>query len=419
MNLMTSLPEIQHRVRHCSGIFGIVLAFNAFGFIHTGAQEARTIQIGVIPGALRYDISRFEVYAGENLEVVFGNNGLMQHNWLLARPGAVDTVVHEAMALGSDGFARQFIPESPQVLRSIPLVEPGQSIALKFSAPSEMGEYPYVCTFPGHGIIMRGVMVVKPVGGGLAAPVRQKADQTEIRNNLAHVTYTNKPEGSPSRPFVIRTFMPDPGLGDEVFPHHGKGQVAQRYSPDTGGDVPGTVPPIPGIPAAVGVNFGHTFSLCFDTTECRLLYTWHQGFLDMEAYWGRGPGGGRKSFDYVPRLIGNILFSASGRHPIQINNQWPKPRFKRISYRDNIPVFTYQCGQSSISESYSILNESQFVLDYQFDTSADESLTLSLPRDLADQVYSLNGEVVDRFAATLQVPPASSVQARFVIHIKK
>lgn len=418
MNLMTSLREIQHRVHCCIRIIGILLALNGIGFIHAGAQDARTIPIRVIPGALRFDVSRFEVYAGEDLEVQFENNGLMQHNWLLTRPGSADTVVDEAMALGSDGFARQFIPESPQVLRSIPLVEPGHSMALKFSAPSGTGEYPYVCTFPGHGILMRGMMVVKPVGDDLADPVRQKVDSIATRNNLAHVTYTNKPEGSPLKPFVIRTFMPDPDLGDEVFRHHGKGLVAQRYSPDTGGDVPGTVPPIPGIPAAVGVSFGHTFSLCFDTTECRLLYTWHQGFLDMEAYWGSGPGGGRKSFDYVPRLIGSILYMASGEHPVKVNNQSLKPRFKSITYRDHVPVFTYQCGQCLIAESYNILNESQYVLKYQIDTSRDESLNLKLPDSLAAEVHSIDGAQVDQSTAEIQVPPASSIQVQFVINLK-
>ena len=28
--------------------------------------------------------------------------------------------------------------------------------------PATPGDYPYVCTFPGHGVMMRGVMHVKP-----------------------------------------------------------------------------------------------------------------------------------------------------------------------------------------------------------------------------------------------------------------
>jgi hypothetical protein len=30
----------------------------------------------------------------------------------------------------------------------------------RFNAPSQPGVYPYVCTFPGHWVIMKGVLVV-------------------------------------------------------------------------------------------------------------------------------------------------------------------------------------------------------------------------------------------------------------------
>ena len=46
-------------------------------------------------------------------------------------------------------------------------------------------------------------------------------------------------------------------------------------------DRPGIVDPTIGIPAALGVNFGDQLSYCWDTTECRLLYAWNGGFLDM------------------------------------------------------------------------------------------------------------------------------------------
>ena len=34
-------------------------------------------------------------------------------------------------------------------------------MSLRFVAPTEPGEYPYLCTYPGHWVIMRGVMVVR------------------------------------------------------------------------------------------------------------------------------------------------------------------------------------------------------------------------------------------------------------------
>ena len=46
------------------------------------------------------------------------------------------------------------------VLWATGLVQPGEAETLRFTAPSEPGDYPYVCTFPGHWIRMNGVMHV-------------------------------------------------------------------------------------------------------------------------------------------------------------------------------------------------------------------------------------------------------------------
>ena len=40
------------------------------------------------------------------------------------------------------------------------VVPTGQSHSLKFTAPKALGDYPYVCTIPGHGILMLGTMTV-------------------------------------------------------------------------------------------------------------------------------------------------------------------------------------------------------------------------------------------------------------------
>jgi len=41
------------------------------------------------------------------------------------------------------------------------MLKPDSAESLRFTAPKKPGEYPYLCTFPGHWVIMRGVMVVK------------------------------------------------------------------------------------------------------------------------------------------------------------------------------------------------------------------------------------------------------------------
>jgi len=41
------------------------------------------------------------------------------------------------------------------------LVDPEGSESLVFTAPTEPGQYPYICTVPGHWRIMNGIMTVE------------------------------------------------------------------------------------------------------------------------------------------------------------------------------------------------------------------------------------------------------------------
>lgn len=58
-------------------------------------------------------------------------------------------------------MAKQFIPASPKVLGAIPLLNPGKTGTLTLNGPLKPGTYPYLCTFPGHWRIMRGVLIVE------------------------------------------------------------------------------------------------------------------------------------------------------------------------------------------------------------------------------------------------------------------
>jgi len=165
-----------------------------------------------------------------------------------------------------------------------------------------------------------------------------------------YITYNNRPVGTADKPLILRTFYPDPGLGREVLANHGLGQRARNYRPGKG-DVAGFADPIRGIPAAIGVNFGPTLSYCWDTTECRLLYAWQGGFLDMKNYWGGPKSGGRKSFGYIPELAGPLVYLARGSHPLALIDQFAgqhKPRFKSMRLVKNIPEFEYEIGDAKV-----------------------------------------------------------------------
>jgi azurin len=94
---------------------------------------------------------------------VFNNDDDMMHNLLVVEPGAADKVGDQAIALGLDGPELNYVPELGEVLFHTALLEPETVEAIYFTVPTTPGEYPYICSFPGHAFTMRGVMrVVSP-----------------------------------------------------------------------------------------------------------------------------------------------------------------------------------------------------------------------------------------------------------------
>jgi len=148
--------------------------------------------------------------------------------------------------------------------------------------------------------------------------------------------------------------MPDPGLGDMVLGRHDKGAKSPKYNPSTGKDVKGEYQPVAGLPAAIGVSYGPTLSYCWDTVEGRLLYAWQDGFLDMKPYWGNPKQGNRVSFGYVPKLVGTMIYQASGEHPLQINGMSISKirhplKFKGYTIENGEYQFLYQIGEHLIA----------------------------------------------------------------------
>lgn len=135
------------------------------------------------------------------------------------------------------------------------------------------------------------------------------------------LTYENRPLGKADAPLLISSYLPDPGLDSKVFQRYHAGLPTQKYSPEKGADQPGDIKPIPGIAAALAINFGPGLSYVFDTEECRPLYAWQGGFLDFTPYWGDQKRGSRISFDYIPRLVGTLLYKAEGKHPLSIDGK--------------------------------------------------------------------------------------------------
>lgn len=335
--------------------FYLWVATLLFSWVGSVAAEDYSITIGVVPGQLRYDVIEFEVLAGSSLAVTFDNNGLMPHNLLFTQPGKALDVVNLAMAMGADGYTQGYMPDSDWVLASVALMEAGQKSMVKFEAPSEAGKYPFVCTFPGHGNIMQGLMKVMEVGTELKEPVRRKVAKVKKQEGPPNdgSGLTAHPIGSREQPLVMRTFMPNPIRVRSVFRNHSRGKSTSTYSPNTGYDADGYIDTAIGLPAAIGVSFGKDLSICWDTTECRFMYAWRDGFLNMESYWGAGTGDRRKSFDYVPRLQGRLVFLAEQESPLALMpGVFGQPQYKGFKLnQEGVPEFLYSVGSVLVAES--------------------------------------------------------------------
>jgi glucose/arabinose dehydrogenase/azurin/lysophospholipase L1-like esterase len=136
--------------------------------------DARTLRAGLrevgvnvyilntVREQMRYDQARMVVEAGKPFEVIFRNLDAMPHNLVVVMPGTREKVGQMALTMPPkpDAEGKVYVPKDKAVLASTKLVDPGQQETLLMTAPTEPGEYEYVCTFPGHFVIMWGKLIV-------------------------------------------------------------------------------------------------------------------------------------------------------------------------------------------------------------------------------------------------------------------
>ena len=128
--------------------------------------------IRTIHEQMLYDKTLLVVEAGKPVEIILINEDAMPHNLVVVMPGASEEVgkAAEKMAPEPDAQGRIHVPASPKVLHATRMVDGGQQAKLSFTAPTEPGDYQFVCTFPGHWMRMLGTLaVVKDVEAYLAS----------------------------------------------------------------------------------------------------------------------------------------------------------------------------------------------------------------------------------------------------------
>ncbi|MBD2702251.1 hypothetical protein IC229_16480 [Spirosoma sp. BT702] len=281
-------------------LLGLLTFFMAVQTVR--AQRDTTITLSAI-GGLKFNQTRVIIKPNTRLKLVLQNKDDMAHNLVVTRPNSRFRVVEFALALGDKGPAQHHVPVMDEVLAHTVSVEPGNTDSLHVTLPE--GSYPFVCTYPGHGSLMYGIIYatnepkrLPPVAEDMNIPNPNRTAETAHANHRATTSghpYTMK------LPAVYRTFMPDCG------------------------------------PAAIAVGLpgpdgGQSY--VFDAGQCRLRYAWSGGFVDNTEQWD---GKGQR----LTKVVGEIYYRDKGRFPWRIGNGEPQPHFKGYRLVNRYPEFHY------------------------------------------------------------------------------
>jgi putative heme-binding domain-containing protein len=138
-----------------------------------GELGVRVLRLATVPDQMLFDKERLVVKTGKSVEIVFDNNDLMPHNFVVTQPGSLENIgtLAEESATKPGALERGYVPQSDKILLKSQLLQPRNTQKLSWTAPKLPGVYPYVCTYPGHWRRMYGALyVVEDLDEYLADP---------------------------------------------------------------------------------------------------------------------------------------------------------------------------------------------------------------------------------------------------------
>ena len=262
------------------------------------------IKIGTLHGQLRFDPEIIVVKKGADINLVFENQDEMIHNLLIAKGDSkqIDKLAEKALALKEKGLDMGFIPKDDSIIASIGLVQPGEKAKVSFKAPNLNGDYPYVCTFPGHSLSMRGIMKVVDDPSMVTLEASKAIPPSgNLKNGVIEVGKT---------PRVVRVHFSGIDSGRSI---------------------------------AVGLPGG--FNYLFDAENLHVRTGWIGGFINVNRD-RRGRGGGLCS------ILGEQFTSGSEPFPIRVGDPDEVPKTKFLGYsRSGNPTFHYEVDGVKIEQS--------------------------------------------------------------------
>jgi azurin len=143
----------------------LILAAGTLAFADTPPSPV-TVTIKTKPAQMKYDLESIDAAPGAKVTVTLDNEDDLPHNFVLCKrkeDGSNDKGLEVAMLawnMGEAGMKKDWIPDSPRVLAHSKMVNPHEKETITFTAPETAADYPFVCTFPGHALVMNGTLRV-------------------------------------------------------------------------------------------------------------------------------------------------------------------------------------------------------------------------------------------------------------------
>jgi azurin len=281
---------------------------------------------------LRFDPARFKANPGETIIIRLENSDAtdMPHNFLLLKPGTREAIVSQALGLGDLGPTQHYVPTSDDIIASTPVIPVDGFTEFRVTLPDQPGIYPYVCTFPGHGVMMYGAAYV-----GVSQP------RAENDPNIPQQQEMFGAPGGGRRPFVQRMFMPAAG------------------------------------PASIAVALPREQNLCWDATDCRLRYAWSGEFINANDHW-TSKGQPTAAIPAPP------WWRAVAGQGLRLK-QNPDATRKFLGYRTQAdgPEFHYQVGDLEVFESVATTSNNRIQLSFRIPQS-NRDIVFPIPANQRD-----------------------------------
>lgn len=149
---------------NCLALIGLMVARSEAKPPVWSAQPDREITISMVPAKMAYDTTLLRVRPGERIKLNLKNPDDLEHNLVLIKNDPNDPrgerFATQCIELGPRGPKLAWTPDSQRVLARSGMIGPKKESEMFFEAPKEPGDYLYLCTFPGHSNLMRGILKV-------------------------------------------------------------------------------------------------------------------------------------------------------------------------------------------------------------------------------------------------------------------